>query len=73
MEIKSRIEYHPKHNPTGFEEISINKILRGAVEFVARKKTYNKIQNFIDNLPKLNGEALQKAIYKLENLFIYIV
>ena len=71
LEIKSRIEYHPKNNPTGFEEISINKILRGAVEFVARKKSYDKIQNFIDNLPKLNGEALQKAIYKLENLFIY--
>lgn len=71
LEIKSRIEYHPKHNPTGFEEISINKILRGAVEFVARKKSYNKIQNFIDNLPKLKGEALQKAINKLENLFIY--
>lgn len=71
LEIKSRIEYHPKNNPTGFEEISINKILRGAVEFVARKKSYNKIQNFIDNLPKLKGEALEKAIYKLENLFIY--
>lgn len=71
LEIKSRIEYHPKHNPTGFEEISVNNILRGAVEFVARKKSYNKIQNFIDNLPKLNGEALEKAIYKLENLFIY--
>lgn len=71
LEIKSRIEYHPKNNPTGFEEISINKILRGAVEFVARKKTYNKIQNFIDNLPKLNGVALEKAINKLENLFIY--
>lgn len=71
LEIKSRIEYHPKNNPTGFEEISINKILRGAVEFVARKKSYNKIQNFIDNLPKLNGVALEKAINKLENLFIY--
>ena len=71
LEIKSRIEYHPKHNPTGFEEISINKILRGAVEFVARKKSYNKIQNFIDNLPKLKGVALEKAINKLENLFIY--
>lgn len=71
LEIKSRIEYHPQNNPTGFEEISINNILRGAVEFVARKKSYNKIQNFIDNLPKLNGEALEKAIYKLENLFIY--
>ena len=71
LEIKSRIEYHPKNNPTGFEEISINKILRGAVEFVARKKSYNKIQNFIENLPKLKGEALEKAINKLENLFIY--
>ena len=71
LEIKSRIEYHPKNNPTGFEEISINKILRGAVEFVARKKSYNKIQNFIDNLPKLKGVALEKAINKLENLFIY--
>lgn len=71
FEIKSRIEYHPKNNPTGFEEISINNILRGAVEFVARKKTYNKIQNFIDNLPKLKGVALGKAINKLENLFIY--